>query len=316
MFNRNLLTLLVMIGLGVFSLTCTWSAKSSNSRSISNANIDPMENADKPNFFDNLPADFELPTEKSGELLLREYGSVFVARNGAEPPKKIFFESEEDVQAFQNSVETESRKFAGIVIQLQKPAMLAFDAAIKDASKQRLTISPRGVDSGRRGYNQTIALWKSRVEPGLTYWVGKGRLKAAEATAIRRMSIRQQINEILRLEQDGIYFAKSLDKSIIYSVAPPGTSQHIAMLALDVKEFDDPRVRSILSDHGWFQTVVSDLPHFTYIGVSESELAGLGLKMVRSGNRDFWVPDFTEIKPRKEDPAKSPTPKPINQPAS
>ncbi len=308
MFNRNSLTFLVMIGLGVISLTCTWSAKSSNSQTSSVANIDPMEKADKPNFFDNLPADFELPTDKSGELLLREYGAVFVARNGAVPPKKIFFESEEEVLAFQSSVETESRKLGGIVIQLQKPAMLALDAAIKDASKQGLTISPRGVDSGRRGYNQTIALWKSRVEPGLNYWVGKGRLKSAEATAIRRMSVRLQINEILRLEQDSIYFAKSLDKSIIYSVAPPGTSQHIAMLALDVKEFENPRVRSILSNHGWFQTVVSDLPHFTYIGVNETELPGLGLKKVRSGNRDFWIPDFSEIKPRKEDPAKSPCP--------
>jgi hypothetical protein len=316
MFNRNLLTFLVMIGFGVFSLTCTWSAKSSNSQTIPDANMIPMENGDKPNFFDNLPADFELPTDKSGELLLREYGAVFAARNGAVPPKKIFFESEEEVLAFQNSVEIETRKLGGIVIQLQKPATLALDAAIKDASKKGLTISPRGVDSGRRGYNQTITLWKSRVEPGLNFWVGKGRLKTAEAAAIRRMSVRQQINEILRLEQDGIYFAKSLDKSIIYSVAPPGTSQHIAMLALDVKEFDDPRVRSILSDHGWFQTVVSDLPHFTYIGVEETELPGLGLKKVASSNRHFWVPDFTKIKPRTQDPAKSPTPKASNSPVS
>ncbi|CAN5258848.1 hypothetical protein BH20ACI2_BH20ACI2_29030 [soil metagenome] len=310
MLNRNSLVLFVMLGLGVFSLTCTWSAKSSNSQTSSDANIVPMENGDKLNFFDSLPADFELPTDKSGELLLREYGAVFVARNGAVPPKKIFFESEEEVQAFQNSVETQSGKLGGIVIQLQKPAMRAFDAAVKDAGKKGLSISPRGVDSGRRGYNQTIALWKSRVEPGLNFWVGKGRLKTAEATAIRRMSVRQQINEILRLELDGIYFAKSLDKSIIYSVAPPGTSQHIAMLALDVKEFDDPRVRSILSGHGWFQTVVSDLPHFTYIGVDETELPGLGLKKVRSGNRDFWIPDFSEIKPRKQDRPKTPTPKP------
>ena len=64
------------------------------------------------------------------------------------------------------------------------------------------------------------------------------------------------------------------------------------MLALDVKQFDDARVREILAKHGWFQTVSSDLPHFTYLGTDESNLPSLGLKKVESGNRTFWVPDI------------------------
>jgi len=75
-------------------------------------------------------------------------------------------------------------------------------------------------------------------------------------------------------------------------VAPPGTSQHLSMLALDVKEFENAKVREILAAHGWFQTVASDLPHFTYIGAKESELPGLGLKKTTSGGRTFWVPDI------------------------
>jgi len=43
---------------------------------------------------------------------------------------------------------------------------------------------------------------------------------------------------------------KSLDKSIIYSVAPPGASQHLSMLALDVKEFQNAKVRETLARHG------------------------------------------------------------------
>ena len=112
---------------------------------------------------------------------------------------------------------------------------------------------------------------------------------------------------MLRVLRPLIFFAKSLDKSIIYSVAPPGSSQHIAMLAYDVKEFDNERVRSILAEHGWFQTVTSDLPHFTYIGVKEAELPGLGLKKVRSNDRDFWVPDLDPSKRIKRKASKAPT---------
>ena len=64
------------------------------------------------------------------------------------------------------------------------------------------------------------------------------------------------------------------------------------MLALDVSEFENANVRRILADHGWFQTVASDLPHFTYLGVKESELPGLGLKKVTNAGRDFWVPNI------------------------
>ena len=64
------------------------------------------------------------------------------------------------------------------------------------------------------------------------------------------------------------------------------------MLALDVVESGNPAVRDILAKHGWFQTVVSDLPHFTYLGSPEADLPNLGLKKVTSGGRSFWVPDI------------------------
>ena len=52
------------------------------------------------------------------------------------------------------------------------------------------------------------------------------------------------------------------------------------MLAFDANEFLDARVRQILADNGWFQTVLSDLPHFTYLGLIEQELPDHGLKPV------------------------------------
>ncbi|MEP6947074.1 MAG: hypothetical protein ABJA02_14230 [Acidobacteriota bacterium] len=246
---------------------------------------------DKP-FLANLPADFVQPSDEAGRLLLREYGSVFVARGGASAPKKEVFKDDADVRSFQDSLKRSVEIIGGMKVELQSPAMSALKDAIAEAKASGLSIGPRGPDSSRRGYDQTVTLWASRVNPGLAYWVGKGRVTAADAARIKNLTPFEQVPEILKLEQQGIYFAKDLSKSIIYSVAPPGTSQHMSMLALDVKEFDDPSVRAVLAKHGWYQTVASDLPHFTFLGVPESELPGLGLKRITNSGRTFWVPDL------------------------
>ena len=93
----------------------------------------------------------------------------------------------------------------------------------------------------------------------------KGRLTEEQVARLKALPLRNQIAEVLELEKSGIYFSKDLSKSILYSIAAPGTSQHIAMLAFDVNEFDNPRVREILAKHGWFQTVLERLAtlHFS-----------------------------------------------------
>ena len=225
-------------------------------------------------------------------LLLREYGAVFVAKGGVTPPSTIVFADEAEVRDFQESVEINGARIGGFELELQAAAMDALLAAVDEAEGSGFTISPRGSDSARRDYDGTVELWASRVEPALDHWAGQGRLGVTDAERIRSLSPFEQVPEVLRLEAEGIWFAKDLSKSIIYSVAPPGTSQHLAMLAFDVKEFADARVRQILAQNGWFQTVVSDLPHFTFLGAQETELPGLGLRRVESGNQAFWVPDI------------------------
>lgn len=265
--------------------------KPSATTASANSNTGPTPMTGQGTFYDHLPKSLSHPTDDVSKLLLREYGSVFVTK--ATPPTKIVFEDENDVAAFQKSVERESASIGGATVTLQKPAMEAFKAAIAEAQKSGISIGPRGGDSSIRSYAQTVTLWTSRVKPALAHWSAAGKITKGDAARISALSPYQQVSEVLGLESKGIWFAKSLDKSIIYSVAPPGTSQHLSMLALDVKQFDDPRVREILAKHGWFQTIASDLPHFTYLGVSESELPGLGLKKITSGNRVFWVPDIS-----------------------
>lgn len=242
-------------------------------------------------FYLNLPEGFQFPNNPVEQKILREYGSVFMTQ-GVTPPKTVMFKDEAEVSAFQSSAAISNKKIGGIEIELQTAAMNALNKAIDEAEQNNLTITPRGKDAARRNYSGTVELWASRVNPGLAHWVSKGKLTESEANKIRALSPAEQIPEIFRLEEKGVYFSKDLSKSIIYSVAPPGTSQHLSMLALDVSEFENPLARELLARHGWFQTVVSDLPHFTFLGAKESELVDLGLKKVESRGRIFWIPNI------------------------
>lgn len=256
-----------------------------------NANAN-SEKREAKGFTANLPVNFTMPSDSVGQKLLREYGSMFVARGGATPPSKVVFKDETEVSAFQASLKTEREQIGGFQMELQAAAMTALQKAIKEAESAKLRITPRAADSARRTYDETVGLWASRVDPALKYWVSKGRIKQADADRIKAMSPFEQVSEVLKLEESGIYFSKDLSKSIIYSVAPPGTSQHLSMLAFDVNEHENAEIRRILSNNGWYQTVTSDLPHFTFLGVPDNELPEMGLKKINDSARTFWVPDI------------------------
>ena len=242
-------------------------------------------------FFKNLPKNMTIGDSYAENLLLREYGGVFVARGGAVPPDRVVFTDDEEVARFQEKLDVGKEMIGGFLMELQTPAMDGLLQAIAEASSQNLSISPRDKDSAKRTYDETIELWASRVDPALKHWVSKGRMTQAQADKLKSLSPFEQVPEVLKLEQQGIFFAKDLSKSIIYSVAPPGTSQHLSMLAFDVREHEDANVRHILAKHGWYQTVISDLPHFTFLGVPDSELPKLGLKKTLDNGRTFWIPE-------------------------
>ncbi len=216
--------------------------------------------------------------------LKAEYGAVLVAGNGVTVPPGSIFSSEEEVAAFQAGL-----RIAGGKYKLQAAAAEALEAARAEARRHGLGISANGLDAAARTYQDTVTLWKSRVELALRYWMLRGRLKAEAAAEIRSLPPVEQTLAILRVEQQGMFFGTGFAKSILSSVAPPGSSQHLALLAFDVKEHRDPAVRGILERHGWYQTVVRDAPHFTYLGVSKGRLQSLGLRAVREGDREYWV---------------------------
>ena len=232
------------------------------------------------------------PDDHVARRVLHDYGAMFLGTENILPPPRCVFTSEEQVSEFQRAAGWTAARFGDAVVELQPAAMAALLSAREGAQREALDISPRdGAEAARRSYADSIRLWHSRFLPALVHWTKVGRLTQDDAERLRSLPVTEQVSEVLALEQDGIFFSKDLSKSVLYSIAAPGSSQHIAMLAFDVNEFLEPRVREILAHHGWFQTVLSDLPHFTYLGLAEHELPDLGLKAVEADGQKFWIPD-------------------------
>jgi hypothetical protein len=224
--------------------------------------------------------------------VLHDYGAMFVGNDQILPPPLCVFTSEDEVERFQKEAGWTAGVIGEAVIELQPAAMTALLRAREIAHAEGLEISPRdGAEAARRSYGDTVRLWNSRFLPALDHWTRADRLSASQAERLRNLPIQDQVPEVLELEQEGIFFSKDFSKSVLYSIAAPGTSQHIAMLAFDANEFFDQRIREILAQHGWFQTVLSDLPHFTFLGLTEEELPGRGLRRVEVNNQTFWIPD-------------------------
>ena len=232
------------------------------------------------------------PTNVVARRILEEYGAMFLANKKVTPPPACIFTTEEQVTRFQEAAGFASEVIGFDQIELQPEALKQLRKAREEAQKEGLDITPRdGAEAARRNYDDSVRLWNSRFSPALDYWLSQGRLTAEQIDRLRGLPLAEQVAEVLKLEKTGLYFSKDLSKSILYSIAAPGTSQHIAMLAYDVNEFENPRIREIMGKHGWFQTVLSDLPHFTFLGLKEKDLPKNGLKSVELNGQVFWIPN-------------------------
>ncbi|HJZ67347.1 MAG TPA: hypothetical protein VKF81_04305 [Blastocatellia bacterium] len=243
----------------------------------------------------NIASKLSSPVEKR---LFAEYGAIFVTT--ATPPPEIVFSDAEEVERFQSSLTVACAVFGEHCIELQSEALGALVSAACEIKENGGSFSSRGIDAGRRSYQDTEKLWTRNVSRGLEHWRSRERITAERAQAILQLPLAKQVEEILELEQtDHLFFGTFFDKSILYSVAAPGASQHLSLLAFDVAEYEDPLVEEALVRHGWYRTVPADLPHFTYLGHDLESLPGLGLVRIQrsSGDRtyDFWVPDLARL---------------------
>ncbi len=229
--------------------------------------------------------------------LLCDYGAMYVAR-GVRLPPRLVFRSAAETARWQAQIPQTSRRWNGLQVTLQPAAMAALAAARARARRAGMRLDPRGPDASRRDYEQTSRLWESRVRPALRYWRRRGRISRREAVHIRELSPSEQVPLVLRLERRGIWFSTYFNKSILDSVAAPGSSQHLAMLAFDLREYSNPRLWPLLAAAGWFQTIPTDLPHFTYLGWPQGQLPSLGLRRLRVQGHVFWIPDLPARRPQ------------------
>src|SRR3954454_3648253 len=96
------------------------------------------------------------PTDRVKMRVLSEYGAVMLATNGATPPDKIIFQNNFEVDEFQRSIATKEGTIGGYSVELQSAAMDALTDAIDEAKVAGLNITPRGLGSARRSYEETV----------------------------------------------------------------------------------------------------------------------------------------------------------------
>lgn len=223
--------------------------------------------------------------------VFREYGSVFIAADLVTVPNRCVFEDEDSVADLQKLAKLSTAKIVNVEITLQAEAMRALLGAIEEATSARLRITPLdGTIAGTRNYQDTVRLWDSRFYRALEHWQRRGRIAKADADAARLLTAYEQVPLVLKWEEHRIWFSTGFNRSILTSVAAPGTSQHLSGLAFDIVEYSNTRVRTIMNKHGWFQTVLSDEPHFTFLGHAETDLPKFGLISKRKNGYKFWVP--------------------------
>lgn len=226
--------------------------------------------------------------------VLTAYGAVFAAADSVVLPDSCIHTGEASVLKYQKRIATKPVEFGSVRVRLQAPAADSLMRSIQLAAEKQKRITPLdGAIAGGRSYGDTLMLWNSRFFPALDYWFRQGRLSQAELDDIRKVDLQSKIEKIIELEKRGICFSTNRTRSIFTSVAPPGTSQHLSLLAFDVIEYWDQDVRGILNENGWFQTVVDDPPHFTYLGVPESDLPQRGLRAVSKGGFMYWIPNLS-----------------------
>jgi D-alanyl-D-alanine dipeptidase len=184
-------------------------------------------------------------------ILLRAYGAAFVNQ---EPeiklPPKVILANEQETKDFQTTL-TMGKVDGTNDCYLQKSAASALNKA-KSAVRIPLKSGYGGGDCTRT-FATNLRFWR----------------KYANNTTLER--VRQ-----------------GKETAILGVVAPPGASQHLWGLAIDLRVSNQAQ-RQALNKNGWFQTVENDVPHWTYVGLTEENLPQFGFKNQIVRGITYWI---------------------------
>ena len=158
--------------------------------------------------------------------LLRAYGTVFINQAlGINLPQKVILDNESETESFQKTISI-ALVDGTQECYLQKTAAIALNKA---KSLENIPLKSGYAGDCLRNFATNLRFWH----------------KYANSETLTRVKTGKE-TKILGL------------------VAPPGTSQHLWGLAIDLQVSTSAQGQA-LNENGWFQTVVNDLPHWTYL---------------------------------------------------
>jgi hypothetical protein len=183
-------------------------------------------------------------------ILLRAYGAIFINQNPEiKLPSKVILDNEEETLNFQDNLQLTLVEGTQECY-LQKAAADAFNQA-----RNIIDIPLKSGYSGdcTRSFATNLRFWQKYTNDQTLEQVKQGK-----------------------------------ETNILSVVAPPGTSQHLWGLALDLRVSNQEQ-REALNQNGWFQTVAKDVPHWTYLGWDEESLPKFGLQEKIISGITYWL---------------------------
>ena len=182
--------------------------------------------------------------------LLRSYGTVFINQeSGIKLPEKVILDDEIETQSFQDKISIELVNGTEECY-LQKPAAAALNKA---RDLENIPLKSGYAGDCLRNFATSLRFWNKYANRETLTQVKAGK-----------------------------------ETKILGLVAPPGTSQHLWGLAIDLQILT-PSQKQTLNENGWFQTVVNDLPHWTYLGWREEDLPKFGLQQKIIQGIKYWT---------------------------
>ncbi len=184
-------------------------------------------------------------------ILLRAYGSAFVNHNPeVQLPSKVVFSDEKETKEFQS------------------------------------TLNMGKVNGTNNCYLQKAAadaLNQAKAQVNIPLKSGYGDSDCTRTFATNQRFWRKYANNktLARVQQ-------GQETKILGTVAPPGSSQHLWGLAIDLRVASEAQ-RQALNQNGWFRTVEYDIPHWTYIGYPLDKLGDLGFENKVIGGVSYWL---------------------------
>ncbi|MGH7999085.1 MAG: D-alanyl-D-alanine carboxypeptidase family protein [Brasilonema sp.] len=184
-------------------------------------------------------------------ILLRAYGSVFVNQIPTiKLPQKVLFTNDQETKQFQLTL-TMGKVNNASNCDLQKSAADAFNQA--QMQVQIPLKSGYGASDCTRSFATNLRFWRKYANNNTLEQVRQGK-----------------------------------ETKILGIVAPPGASQHLWGLAIDLRVSNEAQIQA-LNQNGWYRTVEYDVLHWTYVGLPPEKLTEFGFQNKIVEGINYWV---------------------------